>query len=106
MLFDITCLTFDITLNTMYLPGDKEEEDWKNHKFQNSMKKNPPVVHESACNAVYQVSIPGSRRSLREGNGNPLQYSCQESPMDRGDWWATVQGIARVRHDLVTKTPL
>ena len=38
MLFDITCLTFDITLNTEYLHGDKEERDWENHKFQNSMK--------------------------------------------------------------------
>ena len=32
--------------------------------------------------------IPGSGRSPVEGNGNPLQYSCQENPMDRGTWWA------------------
>ena len=30
----------------------------------------------------------------REGNGNPLQYSCLENPMDRGAWWATVHGVA------------
>ena len=46
-------------------------------------------------------SIPGSGRPPGEGNGNPLQYSCLEEPMDRGAWWATVHGIKRVRHDLV-----
>ena len=40
-----------------------------------------------------------------EGDGNPLQYSCLGNPMDRGVWWATVHGIARVRHDLATKPP-
>ncbi|KAB0349420.1 hypothetical protein FD754_014277, partial [Muntiacus muntjak] len=40
-----------------------------------------------------------------EGNGNPLQYSCLENPMDRGAWQATVHGVARVGHDLVTKPP-
>ena len=39
---------------------------------------------ESACNAGDLGSIPGSERSPREGNGNPLQYSCLENPMDRG----------------------
>ena len=38
-----------------------------------------------------------------EGNGKPLQYSCLENPMDRGVWWTTVHGVARVRHDLATK---
>ena len=39
---------------------------------------------ESACNAGDMGSIPGSGRSPGEGNGNPLQYSCLENPMDRG----------------------
>ena len=39
---------------------------------------------ESACNAGDLVSIPGSGRSPGDGNGNPLQYSCLENPMDRG----------------------
>ena len=39
--------------------------------------------------------IPGSGRSLGEGNGNPLQYSCLEKPMDRGACWATVHGVAK-----------
>ena len=37
------------------------------------------------------------------GNGNPLQYSCLENPMDRGAWRATVHGVARAGHDLTTK---
>ena len=49
----------------------------------------------SACNAGDLGSIPGSGRSPGEGNGNPLQYSCLENPMDGGDWWATVHGVAK-----------
>ena len=41
------------------------------------------------------VSIPGLGRSPGGGNGNPLQYSCLENPMDRGTWWATAHGIAK-----------
>ena len=51
-------------------------------------------VKASACNAGDLGSIPGSGRSPGEGNGNPLQYSCLEIPMDRGAWQATVQGVA------------
>ena len=40
----------------------------------------------SAYNEGDQGSIPGSGRSSGEGNGNPLQYSCLENPMDGGDW--------------------
>ena len=40
-------------------------------------------------------SIPGSGRSPGVGNGNPLQYSCLENPMDRGVWHATVHGITK-----------
>ena len=49
--------------------------------------------------------IPRLGRSPREGNDNPLQYSCLENPMDRGAWQVVVRGVARVRHDLVTKPP-
>ena len=40
-------------------------------------------------------SIPRWGRSHGEGNGNPLQYSCLENPMDRGAWWATVHRVAK-----------
>ena len=46
---------------------------------------------ESACNAGDTGLIPESGISSGEGNGNSLQYSCLENPMDRGAWWATVQ---------------
>ena len=42
-------------------------------------------------------SIPGSETSPREGNGNPLQYSCLENLMDIGGWWATDHGVAKSR---------
>ena len=54
-----------------------------------------PLLQESACNAGDLGSIPGSGRSPGEGNGNPLQYSCLENPMDRGTWWATVHGVTK-----------
>ena len=52
-------------------------------------------VKASACNAGDPGSIPGSGRSPGEGNGNPLQYSCLENPMDGGAWWATVPRVAK-----------
>ena len=56
------------------------------------MVKNLPA---SAGEAKDTGSIPGSRRSSGEGNGNPFQYSCWENPMDREAWWATVLGVAK-----------
>ena len=53
-----------------------------------SVIKNPPANAGDVC------SIPGSGRSPEEGNGNPLQYSCLENPMDGGAWQATVHSIA------------
>ena len=55
------------------------------------------VAKESACNAGDPGLIPGLGRSPGEGNDNPLQYSCLENQMDKGAWWATVHGVARVR---------
>ena len=49
---------------------------------------------ESACNAGDPGSIPRLGRSRGQGNGNPLQYSCLENPMDREAWWATVHEVA------------
>ena len=54
-------------------------------------------VKASASNAGDPGSIPGLGRSPGEGNGNPLQYSCLENPMDGGAWWATVHGITKSR---------
>ena len=62
-----------------------------------SSVKNPPAVDGD------MGSVSGSGRALGEGNGNPLQYFCPENPMDGGAWQATVHGLPRVGHDLVTK---
>ena len=52
-------------------------------------------VKASACDEGDLGSIAGLGRSPGEGNGNPLQYSCLENPMDRGAWRATVHGVAK-----------
>ena len=65
------------------------------------MVKSLPV---NAKNARDVGLIPGSERSPGEGNGNPLQYSCLENPMDRGAWQAMFHGVEkRVDHNLLTK---
>ena len=61
------------------------------------MVKNLPV------NAGDMDSVSGLGRSPGKGNGNPLQYSCLGNSVGRGAWWVTVHGLARLRHDLVTK---
>ena len=91
----------------------------------NPMDCSPPgsIVHGLTQARILQwISMPSSRGSsqtrdqtsissvscfvkqvlffLREGNGNPLQHSCLEDPMDKGAWQAKVHGTARVRHDL------
>ena len=60
----------------------------------------------SACNAGDLGSIPGSGRYPGEGNGNPLQYSCLENPMDGEAWQATVHGVAKSRTQLSDFTSL
>jgi len=57
------------------------------------------VGKESACSAGDQGLIPESGRSPGEGNGHPLQCSCLENPMDRGDWWLQSMRLPRVGHD-------
>ena len=59
---------------------------------------------EFACNAGYQVSIPGLGRYPEERNIYLLQYSCLENSMDRGAWQATVHGVAKIQTWLSTCT--
>ena len=59
--------------------------------------KDPPASAGDLRNAG---SIPGSEKYLGEGNGNPLQYSCVENPMDRGTWQATVHRVAKSQTQL------
>ena len=53
------------------------------------------TVKASAYNAGDLDSVPGLGRSPGEGNGTPFQYSCLESPMGGGAWWAMVRGVAK-----------
>ena len=55
------------------------------------------IGKESACNARDPGSIPGLERSLGEGNGYTLQYSCLENPLNRGAWWASVHDVTKSR---------
>ena len=80
-LSDWTELNSYMYLSSMRFPGG-------------SMVKNLPA------NAGDMGSILRSGRSSGEGNGNPLQHSCLENPMDRGAWQASVSGITKVRQDL------
>ena len=65
----------DIYKNKMNFPGDS-------------------VVANLFATARDMGLIPVSGTSPGEGNGHPLQYSCLENPMDRGTWWAAVNGVA------------
>ena len=60
-------------------------------------------VKASASNVGDLGLIPGSGRSPGEENGNPLQYSCLENPMDGGAWWATVHGVPKSRSDMAER---
>ena len=59
--------------------------------------KNPPANTGDTRDAG---SIPGSGRSPGVGNGNPLQYSCLENSVDRGDWWTTVYVVTKSQTQL------
>ena len=52
-------------------------------------------THANAGDTRHVSSIPGSGRSLEEGHGNPLQYSCLKNPMDRGAWQTTTHGVVK-----------
>ena len=55
--------------------------------------KNLLAMQETACNVGDLHLIPGSGRSSGEGNGNPLQYSCLENPVDGGAWYGSLQSM-------------
>ena len=55
------------------------------------------MVKDLLANAGDLVSVPGLGRSPGEGNGNSLQYSCLENPMDKGAWGAAIHVVAKSR---------
>ena len=66
------------------------------HTQYGTVVKNPPA---NTGDAKDFGSVPGWGRSPGEGNGNLLQYSCLETPMDRGALWAIIYGSQRIRHE-------
>ena len=70
------------------------------------LKLNIQKTNIMASASITSWQIDGETVESGEGNGTPLQFSCLENPMDRGTWRATVQGVTRVGHNLVTKPPL
>ena len=89
----------------------------KNRKVRETQDSTPvlliPHIVISLASLIAQLlkNWPAKQETLvqsqvRKIHGNPLQYSCLENPMDRGAWQATVHGVTRVRHNLVTKPPL
>ena len=95
-----------ITLRQQDYPGWMEKYGHSTHWHKRSMMlfffflifldfPGGSEVKVSACNPGNLGLIPGSGRSPGEGNGNPLQYSCLENPMDRGVWEVTVHGVTK-----------
>ena len=102
-------LTFIVSFGTVIAPAG---ESFSLLVFYNGASHVALAVKNLPANAgdIRDVgSIPGLGRSPGEGNGNPLQYSCLENPMDRGAWWATVHRTAKSRtqlEQLSTRTQL
>ena len=69
---------------------------WQQGFPGDAVVKNSPAKAGHARDACL---IPGWGRSTGRGIRNPLQYSCLENSMDRGDWWAAILGLQRVRHN-------
>ena len=67
------------------------------HSIQNLGFPGGSVENNSSTNAGDVGLIPGSGRSLGEGSGNPLQYSCLGNAMDRAAWRAMVHGVSKSR---------
>ena len=86
--------------SSMLATGEPEGTFWPTQNLHQvsllaQLVKNPPAMQETRPSAGNLGSTPGLGRSPGEGNGNPLQCSCLENPVDRGAWRATVHGVAK-----------
>ena len=72
------------------------QDCWKNiNNLRYAVFPGSSISKKSTCSAGHPSLIPGLERSPREGNGNPLQYSGLENPIDRGAWQASVCGVIK-----------
>ena len=79
----------------MWQPGQERSLEENGYTYKYGCFPYGSAGKESASNAGDQGLIPGLGRYPGEGNGNPLQYSCPENPMDGGAWQATVHGVTK-----------
>ena len=92
LIIDICMYTYPLII-FMYYPLIFYIYIYIRASFIAQLVKNLPAMQETWVQFLGRVDPPG------EGNGNPLQYSCLENPMDKGAWQATVHGVTRVGHD-------
>ena len=96
----------DLSVNSLFLTFsflDKEVRvvfEWVSMSRNWQGLSGGSVIKYPPANSGDTGLIPGSGRLHGEGNGNMLQYSCLENPMDRGAWWATVHGVAKSQTQL------
>ena len=76
--------------------GEKERYTHLNAEFQRIARRDKKAFLSDQCREIEENNRMGKTRDLfsGEGNGNPLQYSCLENPVDRGAWWAAIYGVA------------
>ena len=99
-IMQVTCLMYSLTPNKCWTSSRHDKCIINRAVLVVQLVKKPPAKQKTACSVGDLGLISGLRRSPEEGNGNPLQRSCLGNLMDRGGWWATVYGIARVGYDL------
>ena len=88
-------LSFCNSLDCIFLGSKTTSGNDCSHEIKRRLLLGSLDSKVSAYNSGDPGSIPGSGRSPGEGNGNQLQYSCLENPMDWGAWWATVHGVTK-----------
>ena len=105
-LWSVYHLFSDLSVNSLFLTFsflDKEVRvvfEWVSMSRNWQGLSGGSVIKYPPANSGDTGLIPGSGRLHGEGNGNMLQYSCLENPMDRGAWWATVHGVAKSQTQL------
>ena len=93
-------LTLRPTCSSRNLPTDEQSKRGNGKMWSQRGFPGGRVVKDPPANARYAGLIPGSGRSPGGGHSNPRQYSCLETPMDRGAWWAAVHGVTESRTQL------
>ena len=88
----IPCPVCDAWIKDIVLKENRGRVQLRRASLVAQMVKNPPALRETQ-------SSPWAGRSPGEGNGNPLQYSCLENPMDRGAWQLQSMESQKVPHD-------